>query len=247
MPSGKRNGELLEERFIAEQAVVAFDFGGEAAAGQNLHVLGGRPGQATRSRVVHQGVGQRMVRSLLGGSGQAQQIVFRAAGERMNRRPARVGPRSGFRSCPARWRPDGPGRSSASPPLKRTPSCAPRPTATVSAAGTARPMAQGQAMTSTATVLARASWSECAAMSQTTKVMAARASTMGTKMELARSASRSMGAREDCACLDHARDLRQHRGFAQRFSPADHSAVVVERTGQHAAAGLARRAAWVRR
>ena len=61
-------------------------------------------------------------------------------------------------------------------------------------------MAQGQAMTSTATVLARASGSECAAMSQTTKVMAARASTMGTKMALARSASRSMGAREDCAC-----------------------------------------------
>ena len=36
----------------------------------------------------------------------------------------------------------------------------PRPTATVSAAGTASPIAQGQAITSTATVLANASGSE---------------------------------------------------------------------------------------
>ncbi len=37
-------------------------------------------------------------------------------------------------------------------------------------------------------------------MSHTTNVTAARASTTGTKMALARSASRSMGARELCAC-----------------------------------------------
>ena len=40
--------------------------------------------------------------------------------------------------------------------------------------------------------------------------------------------------------LDHARDLRQHRGFAQRLRAANHGAVVVERAGQHAAADLAR-------
>ena len=91
--AGKRNGEFMEEGFIAEQAVVAFDFGGEAAAGENLHVFGGLPGEAVRARIVHDGVGQRMVRSLLGCRGHAQQIVFRVAGEGVNRRPARVGPR----------------------------------------------------------------------------------------------------------------------------------------------------------
>ena len=38
----------------------------------------------------------------------------------------------------------------------------------------------------------------------------------------------------------HARDLRQHCGLAQRFSPANHGSVVVERSGKNAAAGLAR-------
>ena len=47
-------------------------------------------------------------------------------------------------------------RSRASPLLKRMPSCAPRPIATVSAAGTASPIAQGQAMTSTVTAAAKA-------------------------------------------------------------------------------------------
>jgi hypothetical protein len=38
---------------------------------------------------------------------------------------------------------------------------------------------------------------------------------------------------------DHARDLRQHGGFAQRFSMANHRAFVIERPGQHASASLA--------
>ena len=40
--------------------------------------------------------------------------------------------------------------------------------------------------------------------------------------------------------LNHAGDLRQHRGLAQRLGTASDRAVVVERAGQHAAAGLAR-------
>jgi hypothetical protein len=62
-------------------------------------------------------------------------------------------------------------------------------------------MAHGQAITSTATVFARASGNECAAISHTAKVRAASPSTTGTKIALARSASRSIGARELCACV----------------------------------------------
>ena len=51
-------------------------------------------------------------------------------------------------TSPARW--------SASPPLIRMPSSAPRPVATITAVGTASPMAQGQAMISTATAAAKA-------------------------------------------------------------------------------------------
>ena len=82
--AGKRDAEFVEERFIAEQAIVAFDFGGEAAAGENLRVLRGRPNQIPRPRGIDDGVGQRMVRSLLGSGGHAQQIVLRVAGERVN-------------------------------------------------------------------------------------------------------------------------------------------------------------------
>ena len=131
-------------------------------------------------------------------------------------------------------------RSSASPPLKRTPSCAPRPTATVSAAGTARPMAQGQAMTSTATVFARASGSEWAARSQARKVRAAKAEDHGDKDGTGAVGQPLHGRARALRLLDHARDLRQDRGFAERLRPADHGAVVVERAGQDAAADFAR-------
>ena len=88
--------------------------------------------------------------------------------------------------------------SSASPPLNRTPSCAPRPMATVKAAGTARPIAQGQAITSTA--MATANPRLTSKNDQITKVAIASAMIAGTKMALTRSASCCMGAREDCAC-----------------------------------------------
>ena len=82
--------------------------------------------------------------------------------------------------------------------------------ATVSAAGTASPMAQGQATTSTATAEAMARVSPMPAgepanpshaiPSQPKKVRTASPSTTGTKMALARSAIRSMGARDPWAC-----------------------------------------------
>ena len=74
----QRDEEFLEEGFIAEQAIVAFDFGGEAAAGKNLHVFGGLPGEADALRaIIDDGVGERMVGALLGCGGHAEQIVLR--------------------------------------------------------------------------------------------------------------------------------------------------------------------------
>ena len=72
----QRDKQLLKQRFVAEQAVAAFDLGGKAASGQNLHVFGGRPSQPARLRGIDNGVGQRMVGPLLGRSGQAQQVVI---------------------------------------------------------------------------------------------------------------------------------------------------------------------------
>ena len=38
---------------------------------------------------------------------------------------------------------------------------------------------------------------------------------------------------------NHARDLRQHGSFAQRFSTANYRAIVIQSSGQHASAGFA--------
>ena len=56
-----------------------------------------------------------------------------------------------------------PARCSASPPLISTPSSAPRPVATITAVGTASPIAHGQAMMSTATAAANARTSDAPA------------------------------------------------------------------------------------
>ncbi len=130
-------------------------------------------------------------------------------------------------------------RSSASPPLKSTPSCAPRPTATVSAAGTASPIAHGHAITSTATVLASASGSECAAI-QPRRKRHCRQPQHHRHKDRAGAVGQPLHRRARALRLvHHARNLRQHRGLAQRLRPANHCAVVVQRSGQHAPAGLA--------
>ena len=74
--AGKRNGELAEERFIAEQAVAAFNTCGQTAAGKDLHILSRRPREAERARPVDYCVCERVIRTLLGGSGDAQQITL---------------------------------------------------------------------------------------------------------------------------------------------------------------------------
>ena len=76
------------------------------------------------------------------------------------------------------------------------PSCAPRPVPTCRAVGVARPRAQGQAMISTATVAETASPVAWPASSQPTRVAAAIASTVGTKIAATRSTRRCTGARE---------------------------------------------------
>src|SRR6185437_16719501 len=49
-----------------------------------------------------------------------------------------------------------PARCSAAPPLMRRPDCAARPVATITAVGTASPIAQGHAITNTAIAAAKA-------------------------------------------------------------------------------------------
>jgi hypothetical protein len=90
---------------------------------------------------------------------------------------------------------------SASPPLMSTPNSAPLPVAAMTAVGTASPIAQGQAMMSTATAAANARITSDAglATNQTTSVATAMDSTTGTNTALTRSASRWIGAREPCA------------------------------------------------
>ena len=95
-----------------------------------------------------------------------------------------------------RWSP-----SSAAALLMRTPSSAPLPVPTMIAVGVARPMAQGHAMTSTATAVVNAMVSRGSGpkASHARNVAAAITSTTGTKTAATRSAIRWMGAREPWA------------------------------------------------
>ena len=94
-----------------------------------------------------------------------------------------------------------PARSSAAPPLMSTPSSAPFPVATITAVGTASPIAHGQAMISTATAAASARTNPPLppATYQVRNVPSDISITTGTNTELIRSASRWMGARVPCA------------------------------------------------
>ncbi len=87
---------------------------------------------------------------------------------------------------------------SASPLRKSTPSSAALPVPTMMLTGVARPMAQGQAIISTATVLTRAKVRAFSPpnTSHTKAVRAAMASTMGTKTATTRSARFWMGGLE---------------------------------------------------
>ncbi len=87
-------------------------------------------------------------------------------------------------------------RSSGSPPLIRTPAAAPRPVATMTAVGTARPIAHGHAMirTATAAVIAWTSDGSAGTIHQIAEVAIAIEITTGTKMLETRSARRWIGA-----------------------------------------------------
>jgi hypothetical protein len=177
---------------------------------------------------------------LLGRGGHAQQIVRQALGRdgvnAFQHGPAH-GERAGFvENNGVEMR----RRSSASPPLKRMPSCAPRPTATVSAAGTASPMAQGQATTSTETVLAMARAKECVATSQTGECDCGKSQHDGNEDGAGAVGQPLHGRARALRLLHHAGDLGQDGGFAERLGPAGDGAVVVERAGQYAASRLAR-------
>ena len=84
-------------------------------------------------------------------------------------------------------------------PRIRMPSWAPRPVPTIRAVGVARPSAQGQAITSTATAAVKAAVASPVSSSQPSSVTSAITSTTGTKTDEMRSASRSTGALVRCA------------------------------------------------
>jgi hypothetical protein len=73
----KREGELFEESFIAEEALSAFDIGGEAAAGQDLDVFCGLPDETPLLCRIKYGVGKGVVGSFFGSGGETQEVVLR--------------------------------------------------------------------------------------------------------------------------------------------------------------------------
>jgi len=91
---------------------------------------------------------------------------------------------------------------SASPLRNSTPSCAARPVPTMIEVGVASPMAQGQAMMSTATAFTTAKFSAgCGPHNhQTKKVSSAVAMTAGTNHIVTLSTSAWMGSLAPCAC-----------------------------------------------
>ena len=89
--------------------------------------------------------------------------------------------------------------SSASGPLIRMPSWAPRPVPTIKAIGVASPSAHGQAMISTATAAVKAAAGPAPIPSQNPRVATARAMTIGTKTPEMVSASRCACALPVCA------------------------------------------------
>ena len=88
--------------------------------------------------------------------------------------------------------------------VMKMPSCAPRPQATISAAGVASPSAHGQAMISTASAALNARSAGLPASSHPASVRADATRTAGTKMPQIRSASRWMAAFCDWACSTRA-------------------------------------------
>ena len=89
--------------------------------------------------------------------------------------------------------------SSACASLIRMPCCAATPVPAMMAAGVARPSAQGQAITSTATACSRASSTGASTNSQPPSVMAAITSTTGTNTAATWSTRRCTGALPACA------------------------------------------------
>ena len=91
--------------------------------------------------------------------------------------------------------------SRTSGPLMTTPSWAARPVPTSRAVGVARPRAQGQAMTRTATAAVKDAWALCPVTSHPASVRADSPSTTGTNTPETRSARRWTGALPACAAV----------------------------------------------
>jgi len=134
-------------------------------------------------------------------------------------------------------------RSRASAFFTRMPALAPRPVPTMMAVGVARPRAQGQAMTSTATPFTRAVVKSPPSHHQRAKVRAATAHTAGTKIPAIRSARRCTGALEPWASptwrmMPASRVCSPTPVARQRSNPGPLSAAAKTRSPTPLAAGM---------
>ena len=117
-----------------------------------------------------------------------------------------------------------------------TPAAAPRPVATITAVGTARPMAHGQAMMSTATAAAnaRTSGASSTATNHTTNVAMARDRTTGTKTRADAVGEPSGSARATPARrASGGRSALQHAVGSQVAGAVAEGARAVDRAADH--------------
>ena len=186
-----RAAHYLPPRAILDRA-------GNSHPGLDLDITGFNYLDIALFGAVNHGMGQRMLRAPFKRRSNSQQRSFIHIWRTTNRNDGRLPmrQRSGFIEC------DGIRSGKALNGLaafeEDAQLCA-ASTATVSAAGTARPIAHGQAITRTAIEIAKALLKPPVGSktAHAIKVRAASASTTGTKMELTRSAISCIGAFED--------------------------------------------------
>ena len=221
-----------QEPLRADQDDLAIDPGADPASADGLEVGDGRAvGQGG------QGAGERVLAARLGRRGQAEQAgavpavdgddVGHARGLPSVTVPVLSRTTVASRSI----------RSKADASRTSSPARAPRPVATATAIGVARPRAHGQAMISTAAAFSTARPQPWPDSPQPRSVATAMPSTIGTKYAEIRSASRWTPALEPCASRTSPDDPLQRALAAEPLRLDQERAVAVERRPRDAVAG----------
>ena len=239
----KQNRELMEESFIAEQAVAAFHLGGKASAGKNLHVLRWLPNQTALPRSIHHSVRQWMVGPLLGCRGHAEQIVLIVASEWVNasQHGAAHGEGSGLVEDDC---------VQVRQPFQRFSTLEEHTELRAATHGHRERRGNGQSHGAGAGNhqhgyrVGQGQRKRVRREEPNGKRDHRQSQHDGNKDGAGAVGQPLHGGARGLRLLNHAGDLSQHRGLAQRLSPAGDGAVVVERAGQSLAAGFARLRGW---